>query len=495
MFRTLSRYILCLPLWWVVSALAAPELPLWAAASWRNDIATVRAHIAAGTNIDTVDDWTGKTALHYAAEYGHLEIADLLLANGANVNHRDDDKATPLYFAAVGGFVEVAKLLLVYGADINARDKARETPMDGAVFFGHVNMVNVFQEYLGITRYSYDTRFHIEATALAPGIYGFLNKKKRIDSRLFQLETSGDLVHWRPMKLFDTSRPPFTFKDSRLTKYSQRFFRLQPFTMPPEPPVNRIYSTYESFEAKPIDGTLDGLDSEWATVDFVVNPGFKVVEDGQRAKGTFTFDDLTYAQFAEVDEGKWDGDKDHVISIAVGWNTDGIQLTIVVEDDLHHHTKEGADEGDAVRVLFTDASRGEATGEYLFALVEPYLGDGTLYDKNTMANTVKGSVVGHTKQLAGNGEFDVVILRTQKTIHPNTGTTVYELWFSPGAIGAEVLEQGFAFGLGVAVIDSDPDAPGKQGWSGWGPDSVVLETNPGETALITLVGDPADDDE
>ena len=100
MFRTLSRYILCLPLWWVVSALAAPELPLWAAASWRNDIATVRAHIAASTKIDSVDDWTGKTALHYAAEYGHLEIAELLLANGANVNHRDDDKATPLYFAA-----------------------------------------------------------------------------------------------------------------------------------------------------------------------------------------------------------------------------------------------------------------------------------------------------------------------------------------------------------------------------------------------------------
>ena len=78
------RLILCLPLWWIVSAHAAPELPIWAAASWRNDIATVRAHIAAGTNIDTLDDWTGKTALHYAAEYGNLEIAELLLNNGAD---------------------------------------------------------------------------------------------------------------------------------------------------------------------------------------------------------------------------------------------------------------------------------------------------------------------------------------------------------------------------------------------------------------------------
>ena len=132
------RLILCLPLWWIVSAHAAPELPIWAAASWRNDIATVHAHIDAGTNIDMVDDWTGKTALHYAAEYGHLEIAELLLNNGADVNRRDDDKATPLYFAAAGGFLEVARLLLIYGADINAKDKARETPMDGAVFFAAV---------------------------------------------------------------------------------------------------------------------------------------------------------------------------------------------------------------------------------------------------------------------------------------------------------------------------------------------------------------------
>ena len=81
MFRTFSRFFLCLPLWWIVSAQAGPKLPIWAAASWRNDIAIVRAHIAAGTNIDTVDDWTGKTALHYAAEYGHLDVLRWLKGN------------------------------------------------------------------------------------------------------------------------------------------------------------------------------------------------------------------------------------------------------------------------------------------------------------------------------------------------------------------------------------------------------------------------------
>jgi hypothetical protein len=185
MFRTFSRFFLCLPLWWIVSAQAGPELPIWAAASWRNDIDTVKAHIVDGTNIDTVDDWTGKTALHYAAEYGHLEIAELLLANGANVNRRDDDKATPLYFAAVGGFVDVARLLLDYGADINARDKARESPMDGAVFFGHMNVADLFQSFMGIVEYDMADRFRLEATALTSGWYGFLRKKKKVDSRLF----------------------------------------------------------------------------------------------------------------------------------------------------------------------------------------------------------------------------------------------------------------------------------------------------------------------
>ncbi len=67
------------------------------------------------------------------------------------------------------------------------------------------------------------------------------------------------------------------------------------------------------------------------------------------------------------------------------------------------------------------------------------------------------------------------------------------MWFSPEAIGVESLQENDKFGLGVAVIDSDPDTPGLQGWSGWGPESVVLEANPDETALITPAAGPWDD--
>ena len=493
MFRTFRRFFLCLPLWWIVSAQAGPELPIWAAASWRNDIETVKAHIVDGTNIDTVDDWTGKTALHYAAEYGHLEIAELLLANGANVNRRDDDKATPLYFAAVGGFVDVARLLLDYGADINTRDKAKESPMDGAVFFGHMNVADLFQSFMAIVEYDMDDHFRLEATALTSGWYGFLSKKKRVDSRLFQVESSFDLVNWRTAKVFDTSKDPFIFKDSRTIRYGQRFFRLRPYTIPLEPPFNRIDPNYELFEAQQIDGNLDGQAHELFKSEYVYNPGFEVVSEGQRGQSTYLSGQLTYAQFAEFNDGDWEGVSDHSVSIGLGWNPEGIHLIVVVEDDVHHHTKGEADQGDAVHLLFTDAYREEVKSEYLFALTEPYRGNDFLYEKGMLGDTIKGSRVGYAEQISGRGNFDVVMFRTQKTIFPHTGTTIYEMSFSPEAIGLESLQKNVKFGLGVAVIDSDPDAPGLQGWSGWGPESVVLETNPSETALITLGGNRGGD--
>jgi len=468
-------------------------LPIWAAASWRNDIDTVKAHIVDGTNIDTVDDWTGKTALHYAAEYGHLEIAELLLANGANVNRRDDDKATPLYFAAVGGFVDVARLLLDYGADINARDKAKESPMDGAVFFGHMNVADLFQSFMGIVEYDMADRFRLEATALTSGWYGFLRKKKRVDSRLFQVQASFDLVNWRTAKVFDTGKAPFIFRGSKTITYGRRFFRLRPYTIPLEPPFNRIDPNYELFEAQQIDGNLDGQAHELFKSEYVYNPGFEVVSEGQRGQSTYLSGQLTYAQFAESNDGNWEGISDHSVSIGLGWNPEGIHLIVVVEDDMHHHTKEEADQGDAVRVLFTDANREEVMSEYLFALTEPYMGDDFLYEKGMLGDTIKGSRVGYAEQISGRGSFDVVMFRTQKTIYPHTGTTIYEMSFSPEAIGLESLQKNVKFGLGVAVIDSDPDAPGLQGWSGWGPESVVLETNPAETALITLGGNRGGD--
>lgn len=58
-------------------------------------------------NVNSVDQETGKTALHYAANYDLGDVIDLLLINEANVNALDKDLNTPLHYAARHGIYHV----------------------------------------------------------------------------------------------------------------------------------------------------------------------------------------------------------------------------------------------------------------------------------------------------------------------------------------------------------------------------------------------------
>jgi len=62
----------------------------------------------------------GFTPLHRAAQLGHKDVAELLLAKGANVNDRANTGDTPLHAAALNSHMDVAELLLAKGADVNA---------------------------------------------------------------------------------------------------------------------------------------------------------------------------------------------------------------------------------------------------------------------------------------------------------------------------------------------------------------------------------------
>ncbi len=73
---------------------------------------------------------TGETALLEAAFWGRLEIAEMLIKHGANVNARAERGITPLHEAARMQHVELARLLLEHGADVNAKDNQKHTPLD-----------------------------------------------------------------------------------------------------------------------------------------------------------------------------------------------------------------------------------------------------------------------------------------------------------------------------------------------------------------------------
>ena len=64
--------------------------------------------------------------MHHAR---HKEIAELLIAEGADVNAKDYAGWTPLHRAR---HKEIAELLIAAGADVNAKEIGGKTPLDYA---------------------------------------------------------------------------------------------------------------------------------------------------------------------------------------------------------------------------------------------------------------------------------------------------------------------------------------------------------------------------
>jgi ankyrin repeat protein len=84
----------------------------------QGDPKTVRHYLDLGISANTRVD--NLNLLHLA---GSKEVAELLIAKGADVNARDTLGFTPLHFAAESGRTEVAQTLIAKGADINAQSK------------------------------------------------------------------------------------------------------------------------------------------------------------------------------------------------------------------------------------------------------------------------------------------------------------------------------------------------------------------------------------
>jgi hypothetical protein len=71
-------------------------------------------------DVDAVDN-SGMTALHRAARDGDVQAARDLIARGADINKRADNRWTPLHTAARYENTEIIKILIDAGADANAK--------------------------------------------------------------------------------------------------------------------------------------------------------------------------------------------------------------------------------------------------------------------------------------------------------------------------------------------------------------------------------------
>ena len=114
-----------------------------------------------------------------AALKGQTEIADLLIAKGANVNCRDKAGATPLHQAALKGNTDIANVLLQHGADPNAADGDGLTPLHDAALSGRAPMIALLLDK-GANREARDRRIGSHS-ALPGGVLGAQGSGRTVD--------------------------------------------------------------------------------------------------------------------------------------------------------------------------------------------------------------------------------------------------------------------------------------------------------------------------
>ena len=124
------------------------------------DTAGVQAELDKGVDPNAPGGGSGVTPLHWAAMWGHAEVAELLIGIGAHVDRTDNSGNIALHYAALGaGFKQtkrgdqkgVAELLIANGANVNVRRGDGKTPLDRANDSGGVELADLLRKHGGKT--------------------------------------------------------------------------------------------------------------------------------------------------------------------------------------------------------------------------------------------------------------------------------------------------------------------------------------------------------
>lgn len=110
-------------------------------------LAAIRGHVEIaqllidnGALLDAVDR-LGDTPLHRSVFHCHTGIMELLVRRGAKLDIQDDCGNTPLHHAVYAGNFKATQLLVESGAALDAMNGGHHTPLDLAISYGHTEIV------------------------------------------------------------------------------------------------------------------------------------------------------------------------------------------------------------------------------------------------------------------------------------------------------------------------------------------------------------------
>jgi hypothetical protein len=120
--------------------------PLYYAA-WRGLYGLVeRLIIKDSQQVNQLGGYVG-TPLHASVLEGHMEVSQLFLAHGADINSRCADNYTPLHSGSLQGHLRIVQWLLDHGADVDPKEKGGWTPLHFSAANGHLDVCRILLKH------------------------------------------------------------------------------------------------------------------------------------------------------------------------------------------------------------------------------------------------------------------------------------------------------------------------------------------------------------
>jgi ankyrin repeat protein len=218
--------VLCMAL--LLFGATAPEAPV-ADAAMRGDIEAVRSLLKEGAEVNGAQG-DGMTALHWAAELGGVELAEILIFAGANIEAVTRvGEYTPLHVASEAGNAAVAAALLKAGANVGATTTLGSTSLHYAAMAGSAETIAVLLEH------GADANARESAWGQTPLMYAA--SKNRVEALTALLEGGADPALTSKVMSFgrraQTDRAAGAVRDSVLAEF--RAQSPDPVVWHPEP--------------------------------------------------------------------------------------------------------------------------------------------------------------------------------------------------------------------------------------------------------------------
>jgi len=123
------------------------QAALWEAAK-SGDATAARKAITAGADVNALDtrrSRNGRRPLNWAAFYDHVEVIELLVEYGADINGTNLTGFTPIHHAAENNSKRSVSILLEAGADADVANRRGRTPLDTAREKSHEDIVRLLE--------------------------------------------------------------------------------------------------------------------------------------------------------------------------------------------------------------------------------------------------------------------------------------------------------------------------------------------------------------